>query len=76
MAGSHAVLTAASIRAVFWDSVLGFADRYGSRASLIVVMLAQVRDPVVSEAWKFFGEANGSPAWRRCRRGSGPARIR
>jgi hypothetical protein len=24
-----------------------------------VVMLAQVRDPVVSEAWEFFGEANG-----------------
>jgi len=26
---------------------------------LIVMMLAQVRDPVVSEAWEFFGEANG-----------------
>jgi hypothetical protein len=26
MAGSHAVLTAAWIRAVFWDSVQGFAD--------------------------------------------------
>jgi hypothetical protein len=25
---------------------------------LIVVMLAQVRDPVVSDAWEFFGEAN------------------